>query len=81
MGPISSWRIAAGSLEYPLVIAHRGASGMAPENTLAAFHKALEVGADAIELDVRLSRDAQVVVIHDRWLDRTTTGTGPGRDL
>ena len=59
------------------MIAHRGASGMAPENTLAAFHKALEVGADAIELDVRLSRDAQVVVIHDRWLDRTTTGTGP----
>ena len=50
---------------------------MAPENTLAAFHKALEVGADAIELDVRLTRDGRVVVIHDRRVDRTTTGKGP----
>ena len=49
---------------------------MAPENTLAAFRKALEVGADAVELDVRLTRDRHVVVIHDRRLERTTTGHG-----
>ena len=77
MGRISSWRITPGSMEYPIVIAHRGASGLAPENTLAAFHKALEVGADAIELDVRLTEDGRVAVIHDRRLDRTTTGNGP----
>lgn len=77
MGQSSSWKIDPGSLEYPLVVAHRGGAGMAPENTLAAFRKALEVGADAIELDVRLTRDRQVVVIHDRRLERTTTGHGP----
>ncbi len=60
-----------------MVIAHRGNSSVAPENTMAAFHKALEVGADAIEMDVRLTRDGSVVVMHDRRLDRTTTGNGP----
>ena len=50
---------------------------MAPENTLAAFSIALEVGADAIDLDVRLSWDRHVVVLHDRLLDRTTNGSGP----
>ncbi len=63
-------------MEYPLVIAHRGASGLAPENTMAAFQKAVEGGADAVELDVRLTKDCQVVVIHDRRLERTTAGTG-----
>ncbi len=63
-------------MEYPLVIAHRGASGMAPENTMAAFQKAVEVGADAVELDVRLTKDCQAVVIHDRRLERTTAGMG-----
>ena len=71
-----SWKLAPGSLEYPLVVAHRGGSSLAPENTLAAFHKALGVGADGIELDVRLTRDGHAAVIHDRWLDRTTTGKG-----
>ena len=55
-----------------LVIAHRGLSGLAPENTVVAFRKAIEAGADMIELDVHLSRDGQVVVIHDDTLDRTT---------
>lgn len=55
-----------------LVIAHRGASAYAPENTLAAFLLAAELGADAIELDAKLSRDGQVVVIHDQTTDRTT---------
>jgi glycerophosphoryl diester phosphodiesterase len=60
----------------PLVIAHRGASADAPENTIAAFELALSQGADAIELDVHLSRDEQPVVIHDFTLERTTDGAG-----
>lgn len=65
-----------GRLERPLVIAHRGGAGLAPENTLTAFRQAVKLGADAIELDVQLSRDGQVVVIHDERLERTTDGTG-----
>lgn len=60
----------------PLVIAHRGASGYAPENTFAAFQLAVEQGADMVELDVHLSRDGEVVVIHDDRLERTTDGHG-----
>ena len=60
-----------------LVIAHRGASAEAPENTLPAFEAALRHGADAIELDVRLTADGAPVVIHDDTLDRTTDRTGP----
>jgi glycerophosphoryl diester phosphodiesterase len=63
--------------EQPHVIAHRGFSGVAPENTLAAFQKAIDVGADMFELDTLLSRDGHVVVIHDDTLDRTTNGVGP----
>jgi len=59
------------------VIAHRGASGYAPENTLAAFELAVQQGADAFELDVRLTRDGAPVVIHDPTLDRTTDLAGP----
>jgi glycerophosphoryl diester phosphodiesterase len=61
------------------VIAHRGASGRAPENTLPAFALAVEQGADAFELDVRVTRDGAAVVIHDEDLDRTTDLTGPVR--
>ena len=59
-------------------IAHRGASGqgLAPENTLAAYEKAIEIGVDAVEIDVHLTADNQVVVIHDRAVDRTTDGSG-----
>jgi glycerophosphoryl diester phosphodiesterase len=64
----------------PLVIAHRGASARAPENTIAAFELALELGADAIALEVHLSRDGHPVVIHDFSLERTTDGTGPVGD-
>jgi glycerophosphoryl diester phosphodiesterase len=63
------------------VIAHRGASGEAPENTLAAFRRALDLGVDAVELDAHLSADGEPVVIHDPNLERTTTGTGLVRDL
>jgi len=60
-----------------LNIAHRGASALAPENTMAAFERAIELGADAIEFDLHLSRDGELVVIHDDTLDRTTDGNGP----
>jgi glycerophosphoryl diester phosphodiesterase len=65
----------------PLVIAHRGDSAHRPENTLASFASALELGAAYVELDVHLTRDGEVVVIHDATLDRTTDGRGPVRDL
>jgi glycerophosphoryl diester phosphodiesterase len=64
------------SLPRPVVFAHRGASSYAPENTLAAFRLAVELGADAIELDAKLSADGQVMVIHDQSVDRTTNGSG-----
>lgn len=60
----------------PLVIAHRGAAGDAPESTMAAFELALRQGADAIEFDVHLSADGVPVVIHDARLERTTSGAG-----
>ena len=59
-----------------MVVAHRGFSGEAPENTLAAFRKAIEVGSDMIELDIQLTKDGKIVVIHDEALERTTNGKG-----
>lgn len=59
-----------------LSIAHRGAKGYEPENTLSAFGKALELGCDGIELDVHLSRDGAIIVIHDDTVNRTTNGDG-----
>ena len=59
-----------------MVIAHRGGAALAPENTIAAFRRAIEVGADGVELDVRLTKDQRVVVLHDRRLERTTSGRG-----
>ncbi len=63
-------------LPRPTLIAHRGDKTHAPENTLAAFKLAAEKGADAIEFDVQLTSDGQVVVIHDQTVDRTTDATG-----
>lgn len=60
----------------PMIFGHRGACKYAPENTLASFELAVEQGADAIELDAKLSTDNQVVVIHDQTVDRTTNGKG-----
>ena len=74
--PVNGWRISPGNLERPLVIAHRGGAGAAPENTLAAFRHALDTGCNGVELDVRLTRDKEAVVIHDRRLERTTDGSG-----
>lgn len=62
------------------MIAHRGAARIAPENTLTAFRLAAETGADAIELDARLSADGAVIVLHDLSLDRTTNGSGDVSD-
>ena len=64
----------------PLVWAHRGASGYAPENTLAAFQKAVDLGADGVELDIQLTKDDQIVVIHDEMIDRTSDGKGWVKD-
>lgn len=61
--------------------AHRGAAEQAPENTMAAFIKAVELNVDGIELDVQLSKDGRVVVIHDERVDRTSNGTGFVKDL
>lgn len=62
-------------------IAHRGASGHAPENTLASFRRAVELGAQFIETDLQITRDARVIAIHDLTLDRTTSGKGPVHSL
>jgi glycerophosphoryl diester phosphodiesterase len=64
-----------------LVVAHRGASAAAPENTMTAFRLGVEAGADAIELDVHLTKDGQLAVIHDETLDRTTDRTGRVAEL
>lgn len=64
-----------------LIMAHRGSSGTHPENTLPAFAEAVRAGADGIELDVHLTEDQELVVIHDESVDRTTNGKGLIREL
>jgi glycerophosphoryl diester phosphodiesterase len=66
------WRRAA----RPLAISHRGYSIAYPENTMPAYHKAVELGAEMIECDVNITRDGTLVMMHDATLDRTTNGTG-----
>lgn len=63
------------------IVAHRGSRINRPENTLAAFEEAIRVGADGIELDVHLSKDGEIVVIHDETVDRTTNGVGLVKDM
>ena len=63
-------------MEVVQIVAHRGASLTAPENTMAAFTRAMQLGAHAIEFDVQPTADGQLVVIHDVTLDRTTNGQG-----
>jgi glycerophosphoryl diester phosphodiesterase len=64
------------SLQKIFITAHRGASGQAPENTLASVRAAIEIGADYSEVDVHLTRDEELVLLHDDRVDRTTDGTG-----
>jgi glycerophosphoryl diester phosphodiesterase len=68
-------------MRKPWVIAHRGASGHAPENTLAAYERAVQLGAGFIETDLHLTRDARFVAIHDAALERTTNGRGNVHDF
>ncbi|MFA5863375.1 MAG: glycerophosphodiester phosphodiesterase family protein [Phycisphaerae bacterium] len=63
-------------MKLPKIVAHRGISSLWPENSLIAFQKAIELGADSVECDVRRTLDGKLVVIHDPMIDRTTTGTG-----
>jgi len=62
--------------EWPVNLAHRGASALVPENTIEAFRLAVEAGAGGLELDVHMTRDGHIVVIHDATVDRTTNGSG-----
>jgi len=64
-----------------LVLGHRGYSAKYPENTILAFKKAIEAGADGIELDVWLTKDGEVVVIHDETVDRTSNGSGRVKEM
>ena len=68
-------------MRQPWVIAHRGASGHAPENTMVAFRRAVELGARFIETDLQMTRDARFVAMHDSTVERTTNGRGAVRDL
>lgn len=67
--------------EHPVVLAHRGGSHLAPEHTMAAFKKALALGVDGFEIDIRLTKDEEIIVIHDDYIDRTSDGTGRVADL
>ena len=67
--------------QKPIIIAHRGASAYAPENTISAFEKAIEMGAQIIETDVHQTKDSVVVIMHDLTVDRTTNGKGLIKDL
>jgi len=63
------------------IVVHRGANKLAPENTMAATQKCIELGADYVEIDVRTSKDGVFYILHDRTLDRTTNGTGPIKEM
>jgi glycerophosphoryl diester phosphodiesterase len=73
---LRSERRSVTGLEWPVNLAHRGGSARAPENTLEAFRQAVQSGAGGLELDVHLTRDGHIVVIHDPTLDRTTNTSG-----
>lgn len=64
-----------------MIIAHRGYSGKYPENTMLAFEKALEYGAEGLEIDIQLTKDGEVVICHDEQIDRTSNGKGYIKDL
>ena len=68
-------------MDRPMIFAHRGASAYAPENTMSAFKKAVELGSGGIELDVHMTKDGHIVVIHDEAIDRTSDGSGKIKDL
>src|SRR5215216_3619545 len=63
-------------IERPLVIAHQGGDGVWPGDTMFAFENAVKIGADVLEMDAHISKDGQIVLMHDERVDRTTNGTG-----
>lgn len=71
------------ALQYdqPIVLAHRGGSHLAPEHTMAAFRKAAELGVHGFEIDIRLTKDEEIIVFHDEYVDRTCDGSGRVADL
>jgi glycerophosphoryl diester phosphodiesterase len=75
-GPLRNPAVLSALDQHPQVIAHRGGAGLWPENTLYAFEQASKLGVDMLEMDLHLSRDGQLVVIHDATLERTTDGQG-----
>lgn len=74
--PAKKYKVFAKKTNKPLVIAHRGGKGIAPENTLAAFQRSKDLGVDVLELDVHANKDGELIVIHDKSVDRTTDGKG-----
>lgn len=70
------FKILTQEMSRPLVIAHRGGAGISPENTIFAFKRAVDLGVDVLELDLRATADGELVVIHDSKVDRTTDGQG-----
>lgn len=79
--PMKTWPVFRYLPQPPLVIAHRGGSGLWPENTLYAFQRAAEMGVDMVEMDVHASADGVLVVMHDETVDRTTDGSGALKEM
>lgn len=69
------------SAKRPIVMAHRGGLGLWPENTLYAFERAARIGVDVMEIDVRQTKDGEIVIIHDETVDRTSNGSGAVAEL
>ncbi len=69
------------NIKPPLVIAHQGGDGIWPGDTIYAFDKAVKIGADVLEMDAHITKDGQIVLMHDEKVDRTTDGTGLIEDL
>ena len=67
--------------EHPIILAHRGGSQTAPENSIIAFKKAAELGVHGFEIDIRLTKDEEIIVFHDEFIDRTTNGSGRVSDM
>jgi len=69
------------TFDRPLIIAHRGAKAYAPENTMASFQSAVDFKADGVEFDIKLTKDGEIIIIHDLTVDRTTNGKGRVKDF
>jgi glycerophosphoryl diester phosphodiesterase len=79
--PDAPWKAYYSNIHRPLVIAHQGGDGIWPGDTMFAFEKAVEIGSDVLEMDAHITKDSQIVLMHDEKVDRTTDGTGLIEDL